>query len=74
MNCHICGAKLSDDLFSYVTGEEVCSICKVKFVGGLPTTAERIATVRKALGLKEGEYLRQDQAEEARRMLGRKGE
>ena len=69
--CEICGKPQADDLFSYVTQEPVCSICKFKYIGGLPTTRERIAKVRKALGLKAGEYLEQDNAEEARRILGR---
>lgn len=69
--CKICGAKLKDDLFSSVTMEPVCSACKITCLGMLPTTAERIKTVREKLGLKDGEYLKQDNAEEARRILGR---
>lgn len=68
MNCQICNAK--PDLFSEVTGDRVCAVCKVKFVGGLPSTAERVANVRARLGLAEGEYLKQDNAAEARRILG----
>lgn len=68
--CKICGNKLKDDLFSYVTQEKVCSICKVNFIGGLPATDEKINAVREELGLKEGECWKQDNAEEARRILG----
>lgn len=71
MKCKICGADNSDDLFAAVTGESVCSICKIKFVGGLPTTDARIAEVRKALSLADGEYLNQDRVSEAKRILGR---
>ena len=71
--CRICGKDSKDDLFSYVTQEPVCSICKVKHIGGLPTTPERIAKARVALGLNEGEYLLQDNATEAARILGRRG-
>lgn len=42
-----------------------------KFVGG-DFSAQRIATVRAALGLGEGEYLKQDNAAEASRLLGRR--
>ena len=69
MKCGICGTSLSDDLFSFVTGEKVCSICKIKFIGGLPTTTDRIDKARKALGLAEGKYLAQDNPSEARRIL-----
>lgn len=69
MNCQICNAK--PDLFSAVTREPVCAICKIRFVGGLPTTPARVAAVRTALGLAEGEYLKQDNAAEAGRILGR---
>lgn len=69
--CEICGTKLEEDLFSYVTQEKVCSICKIKFIGGLPTTLGRINMVRKSLKLTEGEYLNQDNAEEAKQILGR---
>lgn len=69
MNCQICNA--TPDLFSAVTGESVCAICKINFVGGLPTTPARIAAVRTALRLADGEYLKQDNAAEARRILGR---
>lgn len=71
MKCKICGKPQGDDLFSAVTQEPVCSICKVKWIGGMPTTKERIAQVREKLGFKEGEFLKQDNATEARRILGR---
>ncbi len=69
--CEVCGKPKGDDLFSAVTGEPVCSICKLKYIGGLPTSQARIATVRKALDLAEGEYLEQDNGKEAGRILGR---
>ena len=69
--CQICGAVLKDDLFAAVTQEPVCCICKQKFIGGLPTTPGRITAARARLGLKEGEFLIQDNAAEARRILGR---
>jgi hypothetical protein len=69
--CAICGADLSKDLFASVTGEKCCCICKTKFVGGLPTSDERIAAVRSRLGLSSGEYLVQDNGAEAARILGR---
>ena len=71
MRCHICGKPNNDDLFSYVTGEKVCSICKIKYIGGLPTIPERINKAREALGLKDGEYLQQDNGAEAAKILGR---
>ena len=71
MKCGICGTPSEDDLFSFVTQEPVCSLCKINYVGGLPTTSERIAQVRALLGLKPGEFLQQDRGEEARRILGR---
>lgn len=71
MNCEICGHLLKNDLFAAVTGEPVCSICKIKYIGGLPTNDERIKNVRDALGLKDGEFLRQDNAAEAAAILGR---
>lgn len=70
-NCAICGTKLNNDLFAAVTGGPVCAICTVRFVGGLPPTKERIAAVRTAIGLVDGEFLKQDNATEARRILGR---
>ncbi len=70
-NCAICGTPLKDDLFAAVTQEPVCSICKVKFIGGLPTTTERINAVREQLQLKQDEFLKQDRGEEARKLLGK---
>ncbi len=71
-NCRICGFLLKNDLFSAVIGEAVCSICKLRFIGGLPTTEERIIAARDRLGLKEGEFLRQNNEKEASRILGKK--
>ena len=71
MKREICGTPLGDDLFSAVTREPVCSICKLKYIGGLPTTRERIADARTGLGLKGGEYLEHDRGKEASRILGR---
>lgn len=70
--CEICGKPRNDDLFSAVTGERVCSICKINFIGGLPTNTQRINEVRSLLGLKEGEFLQQDNGQEAKRILGRR--
>jgi hypothetical protein len=70
--CEICGKPSNEDLFSYVTQEPVCSICKIKYIGGLPTTPPRIAKARAALGLADGEYLVQNHGAEAARILGRK--
>jgi len=69
--CKICGVDLKKDLYSVVTNESVCSICKLKFVGGLPTTEDRINKIREGLGLKSGEYLKLDRYEEARKLLGK---
>ena len=69
--CAICGHNLAQDLFSAVTGEKCCAICKVRFIGGLPTSDERITKARRMLQLADGEYLSQDRYEEARRILGR---
>jgi len=69
--CAICGKPKKDDLFSAVANEPVCSICKIKFIGGLPTTQKRIEAAREQLGLAKGEYLIQDNAVEAARILGR---
>lgn len=69
--CGICGANLAKDLFAAVTQEPVCCICKQKYIGGLPTTEDRIQEARNQLGLKAGELLKQDNAEEARKILGR---
>lgn len=68
--CAICGTNLGDDLFSAVTGEKCCSICKVKFIGGMPTSDERITKARNGLGLADGQYLQQDRGAEAARILG----
>ena len=70
--CKICGTSLKDDLFSFVTQDAVCSICKLKFIGGLPTTADLIAAARERLNLKDGEFLAQDNPQEAAKILGRK--
>jgi hypothetical protein len=70
--CAICGNSLRGDLFASVTGEPCCSICKLKYIGGLPTSQQRIKEVRTALGLADGEYLRQDNGAEAARILGRR--
>ena len=70
--CAICGFELSNDLFASVTGEKCCCICKVKFVGGLPTTDERIAGIRERLGLAAGSFFQQDNGAEASRILGHK--
>jgi len=70
--CAICGTDLDRDLFSAVTGEKCCSICKLKFIGGLPTSDERILTARGRIGLKDGDFLSQDNGAEAARILGRK--
>lgn len=69
--CAICGNDLSNDLFASVTGEKCCAICKVKFIGGLPTSDERIAAVRSRLGLSDGQFIQQDNGAEASRILGR---
>jgi hypothetical protein len=71
MKCKICGTELEDDLFSFVTQEPVCSICKIRYIGGLPTTAARIKAARERLELADGEYLEQDNPREAARILGR---
>lgn len=69
MRCAICGTELAKDLFAAVTGEKCCSICTVKWIGS-NMGDERIAAVRGALGLKDGEYLQQDNGVEAARILG----
>ncbi len=68
--CAICGNDLGNDLFASVTGEKCCAICKVKFIGGLPTSDERIKAARSRLGLVDGDYLPQDNGAEAARILG----
>ena len=70
MNCQICNKPNANDLFSAVTGEPVCSICKLRLVGGLPSTPERIKSVRDHLGLKDGEYLQYDHGKVASEILG----
>jgi hypothetical protein len=69
--CAICGTDLGADLFAAVTGEKCCAICKLKFIGGLPTSDDRIAAARLRLGVADGEFLQQDNAAEASRILGR---
>ena len=71
--CQICGKPKADDLFAAVTNEPVCSICQVKFIGGLNASSypNLITDTRKRLGLKDGEFLNQDNADEARKILGR---
>ncbi len=70
-SCKICGMASASDLFSAVTGDPVCCICKLKYIGGLPTTPSRIADARSRLGLSHGEHLKQDNAKEACRIIGR---
>lgn len=70
--CAICGNDLGRDLFASVTGEKCCAICKLKYIGGLPTSDERIKAARTALALGDGEYLVQDNGAEAARILGRR--
>lgn len=69
--CQICGTELADDLFAFVAQKPVCAICTTRFVGGDFST-ERISKVRAMLGLPDGEYLSQDNAAEASRILGRR--
>jgi len=70
--CRICGTSLKDDLFAFVAREPVCAICKVRHLGGRTTDERGIANARARLGLKDGEFVQQDNAAEARRILGRK--
>ncbi len=72
MNCKICNTPQKADLFAAVTGDSVCSICKLSYIGGLPSTPERIALARQMLGLKDGEFLKHDRGKEARRILDRR--
>ena len=67
MACKICNAT---DMYTEVTMKKVCAICTVKLVGGIDTD-KRIEEVRVALGLKDGEFLKQNNAEEARKILGK---
>ena len=69
MACKICG---KSDLFTDVTGEPICSVCTMKFAGGRKPTPEFITGVRTRLGLADGEFLTQDNAAEAAKILGRK--
>lgn len=71
-SCAICGTNLGNDLFAAVTGEKCCCICKLKYIGGLPTSDERIAAARGRLGLTDGQYLHQDNGAEAAAILGRR--
>lgn len=72
MDCKICGTPGKSDLFSAVTNSPACSICTIKFIGGMPSGMidKRITEVRAKLGLKDGEFLKQDRGEEASRILG----
>lgn len=56
--CGICGTPSKDDLFSAVTREPVCSLCKINYIGGLPTTPERISDARLELALVGGNTLK----------------
>lgn len=67
-NCKICGA---EDLYSFATGEGVCSVCTMKFFGGGSARQEQIVNVRQRLGLQAGEFFKQDNATEAKKILGR---
>lgn len=71
MRCKICGTEQKNDLFSFVTSSPCCTVCTINFFGGYKQTAERIADVRSQLGLTDGEYLKQDNFAEAKRILGR---
>jgi hypothetical protein len=68
--CAICGTNLANDLFAAVAQKPTCAVCTVNYIGGLDSP-QRIASVRAALGLQEGQYLQQDNAREAARILGR---
>ena len=69
--CEICGEPRENDLFSAVTQERVCSICKLKYIGGFSTTPERIDKVRESFGLIDGQYLEQNNPDKASKILGR---
>lgn len=69
--CAICGTNLAADLFSAVTQEPVCAICKLKFIGGRQASEQLIWKAREVLGLSDGEFLQQDNAAEAARLLGK---
>ena len=68
--CAICGFNLRSDLFADVTGEKCCAICKVRFIGGLPTSDDLIMMARRELQLADGVYLTQDRGVEAKRIFG----
>lgn len=72
MSCKICDEPTENDLFSAVTGEDVCSLCKIQFIGGLPTTQGRIDAARIRLGLTDGQFLAMNRLADARRILGRR--
>lgn len=72
MSCKICDEPTENDLFSAVTGEDVCSLCKLQCIGGLPTTQQRIDDARQRLGLTDGQFLIRDRLADARRILGRR--
>lgn len=67
--CKVCG---KEDLFSSVTGEGVCSVCTMRFFNGGNPDAGAITRVREMLGLKDGEFFKQDHGAEAARILGRR--
>ena len=69
--CKICNEPSENDLFSAVTGEPVCSLCKLQYIGGLPTTEQRINDARVRLGLEPGQFLIRDRLAEAIKILGR---
>jgi hypothetical protein len=68
MKCKICGA---EDLLMTCGVSKVCSVCTVKFCHLGSPTDEQIDHVRNALGLGEGEYLKQDVGAEAAKILRR---
>ena len=72
MSCKICNEPSKNDLFSYVTRDQVCSLCKLQFIGGLPTTEQRITTARAKLLLNPGEFWVRDRAADAKAILGYK--
>lgn len=68
MKCQICG---QSDLFSVCSDSRTCAVCSLNFTGPNPTE-EIVKKVRSLLKLKENEYLKQDYAAEAARILGYK--
>ena len=68
MACELCGAK---DMYTEVTGKPACSICTINYIGHMPGERERIKKIREALNIAPGEFLKQDRAAEAKRILGR---